>query len=170
MDKWIGAAANIGVILGLGLVAFQINQSIELARAQMINQYYLADMQLELKMMGENPGSSFRKAVFEPNNLEEDDLVVLDRYFNYGMVQLVRLYRMEELGLGDGDMEARVDYLRWHLGNPVGRRWWIEYRKGVGAEFAALVDELLFGADINQNKAILEIMRADPDGESWNLE
>jgi hypothetical protein len=50
--------ANIGVIAGLILVAVQINQNTAITKAQMANLYYIADMALELAMMGENPAAS----------------------------------------------------------------------------------------------------------------
>jgi hypothetical protein len=50
--------ANIGVIAGLILVAVQINQNTAITKAQMANDYYIADMALELAMMGENPAAS----------------------------------------------------------------------------------------------------------------
>jgi len=86
------------------LVAFQIKQNTEITRAQVANDWFLADMQLELAMMGENPAESWTKAVYEPDELNQKDTAVLDRYFNYGLVQLQRLQRMNDLG-----------YLTWHL-------------------------------------------------------
>ena len=49
---WISIVANIGVVIGLVLVALQIRQNTDITKAQITNDYYLADMELELKMMG----------------------------------------------------------------------------------------------------------------------
>ena len=56
--RWLTLGANIGVIAGLILVAVQINQNTAITKAQMANLYYIADMALELAMMGENPAAS----------------------------------------------------------------------------------------------------------------
>ena len=66
LNKWLTLVANLGVVGGLILVAVQINQSVEITKAQMINGYYIADMQLEMKMMGENPALSWTKSVYAP--------------------------------------------------------------------------------------------------------
>jgi hypothetical protein len=129
------------------LVAFQIKQNTEITRAQVANDWFLADMQLELAMMGENPAESWTKAVYEPDELNQKDTAVLDRYFNYGLVQLQRLQRMNDLG-----------YLTWHLGNDVGRRWWSHFKGSFPPEFAATVDEILKNADLDENRSLLDAL------------
>jgi hypothetical protein len=159
VNKIVGTLANMGVIVGLVLVAYQINQAIEITRAQLINDYYIADMQLEMKMMGENPGESFAKAVFDEEALTQQDLAVLDRYFNYGMVQLTRLREMQELGyVSETDLQKRIDYLGWHLGNPAGRRWWEEYKKDNSDELIQAVEKVLRERPIEENRQMLDAM------------
>ena len=67
------------------------------------------------------------------------------------MVQILRLQKMHELGLADDDWEDRIDYLRWHLGNEVGRRWWAQYKDDSSNEFIQMVDEVLAGSDHKGN-------------------
>ena len=50
INPWLNFAANVGVIAGLVLVAVQINQNTEITKAQIANDYFLADMDLELAM------------------------------------------------------------------------------------------------------------------------
>jgi hypothetical protein len=64
LNRWLSLAANIGVMGGLVLVAIRINQNTGIAQAQILNDYHLADMQLELAMMAENPAQSWEKAVY----------------------------------------------------------------------------------------------------------
>ena len=66
LEKWITILANIGVIAGLILVAVEIRQNTEITKAQILNDYHVADMELELKMMGDTPNLSFTRAVY-PN-------------------------------------------------------------------------------------------------------
>ena len=123
VNRMLTLAANAGVLFGLILVAFQINQNTELTRVQITNDYYLADMELELAMMGDDPAGSWIKAVYAPDDLTEKDMAIVDRYFNYGLVQVQRLQKMHELGFADDDWEERIGYLGWQFGNEVGRRW-----------------------------------------------
>ena len=163
LGQTVNTLANIGVLVGLILVAIQINQNTGIAQAQLTNDYYLADMQLELSMMGDEPVSSFVKAVYEPDQLDQRDAAILDRYFNYGLVQLLRLSRMQELGFADDrSVQQQIDYLKWHLGNEAGRSWWEEYRQsGPNDDIVRLIDEELQGYDFRQNEVQLDaVLRA----------
>jgi len=165
VDSWLGILANLGVIAGLVMVALQIRQNTEITKAQVANDWYMADMQLELAMMGENPARSWTRAVFSPQDLDEHDAAVLDRYFNFGLVQVQRLERMHQLGMADERWKERVGYLRWHLGNEVGRRWWAHFRGEFSADFASMVDALLSEEETAPNRAALAAVMGRPQSE-----
>ena len=158
INRWLTLAANIGVIAGLILVAIQINQNTQITKTQIANDYFLADMTLELAMMGENPATAWRKAVYAPDELTAEDAVILDRYFNYGLVQIHRLQEMDKMGMAHEGWEERVDYLRWHLGNEVGRRWWEEVKDGYSEEFRSQVDNILAGGEFSSNREMLDAL------------
>lgn len=157
-NPWLNFAASIGVIAGLVLVAVQINQNTEITRAQIANDYFLADMNLELAMMGDDPGASWIKAVYTPDDINHLDAAILDRYFNYGMVQILRLQEMHELGLAPDDWQERFDYLSWHLGNEVGRRWWAFTKEGWPEDVVQQIDGVLEGWDYSVNQELLDAM------------
>lgn len=158
INPWLNFAANVGVIAGLVLVAVQINQNTEITKAQIANDYFLADMDLELAMMGEDPANSFVKAVYSPDQVTEYDAVILDRYFNYGVVQILRLQEMHDLGLAPDDWEKRVNYLSWHLGNEVGRRWWNYSKDGWPEEQVERIDTILERTNYSANQNLLDSM------------
>jgi hypothetical protein len=101
INRWLTLGANIGVLSGLILVALQINQNSEIAKAQLANDYYLADEEL-----------------------------VLDR----------------------------VGYLRWHLGNSVGEKWWATSKRFYSKEFADLIDDALARDDFGSNRRKIDSM------------
>jgi hypothetical protein len=108
--------------------------------------------------MGDNPAPSWIKAIYAPDELDEADAAVLDRYFNYGLVQIQRLERMHELGLADDQWRDRIGYLGWHLGNDVGRRWWSHFKPGFSKEFTSMVDRILAESDPRKNRRALEAL------------
>ena len=158
LTTWLTLAANLAVLIGLILVAIQIKQNTEITRAQVANDWFLADMQLELAMMGENPALAWTKAVYVPDELTQHDAAVLDRYFNYGLVQVQRLQRMSELGLADNRWKDRINYLKWHLGNNVGRRWWAHSKSAFPPEFRATIDDLLESSSFRDNRELLDAL------------
>ncbi len=157
-NRWLTLAANVGVIAGLVLVAIQINQNTQITKVQIANDYFLADMALELAMMGEEPAVSWNKAVYTPDDLTTVDAVILDRYFNYGLVQVLRLQEMDKMGMAPQGWEERVDYLGWHLGNEVGRRWWEQVKNDYSEDFRAKVDKILAGDDSGSNRKMLDAL------------
>lgn len=162
-SRWLSLAANVGVIAGLVLVAVQINQNTQITKVQIANDYFLADMELELAMMGEDPAHSWNKAVYAPDDLTTIDAVVLDRYFNYGLVQVLRLQEMDDMGMAPQGWEERVDYLRWHLGNEVGRRWWEQVKDDYSENIRAKVDQILAGDDHGSNRKMLDALMPASD-------
>lgn len=158
LGRWLTLAANFGVIAGLILVAVQINQNTQITKAQMANDYFLADMALELAMMGENPAAAWNRAVYAPDQLSSEDAVVLDRYFNYGLVQLHRLQEMDKLGMAYEGWQERFDYLGWHLGNEAGRRWWESVRNDYPPEFRDRIDGILARAGYSANREMLDAL------------
>ena len=164
INPWLNFAANVGVIAGLILVAVQINQNTEITKAQIANDYFLADMNLELAMMGDDPAGSWVKAVYAPDEISQLDAVILDRYFNYGVVQIQRLQEMHELGLAPDDWQERVDYLSWHLGNEVGRRWWNYSKQGWPEDMVQYIDSILERRNYSANQNLLDAIL--PAGDS----
>jgi hypothetical protein len=165
LNSWLAVVANLGVVGGLVLVALQIRQNTRITKAQVANDWFLADMQLELAMMGENPAATWAKAVFSPDELDYHDAAVLDRYFNFGLVQIQRLQKMHELGVADAEWMQRASYLSWHLGNEVGRRWWGHFRAGFPDDFARMVDDILRKVD-TENAAALHALLGTPPIET----
>ena len=166
INRWLTLLANVGVIAGLVLVAVQINQNTQITKAQIANDYFLADMELELAMMGENPSHSWNKAVYTPDELTSEDAVILDRYFNYGLVQIGRLEEMDKMGMAHEGWQDRMDYLGWHLGNEVGRRWWEAVKDGYPEEFAKRVDAILERGNFTSNRGMLDSLMPSSDKES----
>lgn len=160
LGQTVSTLANIGVLAGLILVALQISQNTDIARAQLANDYYLADMQLELAMMGESPVDSWTKAVYSPGEVTRMDAAILDRYFNFGVVQVRRLQQMQQLGLAEDEiLSEQINYLKWHLGNDAGRRWWARYRtEELNDEIVQRIDKALEANDYDQNRKFLDVM------------
>ena len=132
----------------------------------MANEYYLLDAQLELTMMGESPAQSLEKAIYFPDELNQEDAVILDRYFNFGILQLQRIRKMIELGVADEELyQERVGYLRWHLGNEAGRRWSTQYVLGEPNELYRDIETVLSGSDFQINKQVFDAMLTNPEPE-----
>ena len=62
MSSWITVTTNLGLLLGVILVIFQISQNSELVREQIDHASWTDNMNLHLAMMGDNPAAAVAKA------------------------------------------------------------------------------------------------------------
>ena len=166
LNRWFTMLVNLSVLAGIFLVAIQIQQNTDITKAQMANEYYLLDAQLELTMMGESPALSLEKAIYFPYELNQEDAVILDRYFNFGILQLQRIRKMIELGVADEELyQERARYLIWHLGNEAGRRWWNQYALGEPNELSRDIETVLAGSNFQINKEVLDALLVNSEPE-----
>ena len=142
------------------MVAIQIQQNTNIAKAQILNDFYNADMQLELTMMGEDPQAAWVKAVTDPDNMTLEEAAVMDRYINFNFIQLNRMQRMQDFGLTSGRGEHLNSIMEWHLGNEIGRRWWAHVKSNIGTgAYESQIDEIVNAAkNQNQNMDLLNAL------------
>ena len=98
-SHWITIAGNAGLLIGLALVIFQINQNSELVREQLDQSRWTDDLNLHLAMMGENPAQAMATAIENPSALSVEDTRVLDAYLKYWSLAEVRKILMYERGM-----------------------------------------------------------------------
>ena len=166
LNRWFTMLVNLSVLAGIVLVAIQIQQNTDITKAQMANEYYLLDAQLELTMMGESTALSLEKAIYFPDELNQEDAVILDRYFNFGILQLQRIRKMIELGVADEELyQERARYLIWHLGNEAGRRWWNQYALGEPNELSRDIETVLADSNFQINKEVLDALLVNSEPE-----
>ncbi len=90
---------NAGLLLGVTLVIFQINQNSELVREQLFHSSWTDDLNLQLAMMGDNPAAAVARAVESPAELTVEDARVLHAYLSYWALSKVREIHLFERGM-----------------------------------------------------------------------
>ncbi len=82
-SHWITIAGNTGLLIGVALVIFQINQNSGLVREQLDQARWTDQMDLHLAMMGDNPAAAVAKAIENPSALSLEDTRVVNAYLVY---------------------------------------------------------------------------------------
>jgi len=118
--------ANIGVILGLIIVAYEVNQNSRLARAALISEGNTASNEMFVPLMGENPSDAIARAYECPETMDFSDFVVVDTYLWTGVSSVYRNYLLAKEGLlTDVEWKLEVDrYAAWYFGSGFPREWW----------------------------------------------
>ena len=118
---------NIAVVVGIAALIFELNQTRDLAQVQTFDNAYLSAMSRNLSLMGESPEKSMAKAIFSPNKIGQEDVVVLSQYYSAVIVSWRRLKDDRAIGyFGDGWEEVASEEA-FNLNTQIGRKWWGQY-------------------------------------------
>jgi hypothetical protein len=123
VGNWLQIIGNLGLVIGLVLVAVQIKQNNDLAKAQLLSDGWLAAMQRETALFGENPAASIARASVEPDQLTDEDLVVLDAVMLSSWVLGTRVTTLDAAGYGFFAVEDFARVAAERLDNPYGQAW-----------------------------------------------
>ena len=110
--NWLQVGANLAILAGIALVAFQIQQANDLAAVQMGDANIESSIAKEFALMGENPQESLYRVMTAPETASELDFFVAERVYAVMVRQIIRSKVMEVQGL-DHHVEIAVQ-----LGSP----------------------------------------------------
>ena len=123
-NNWFQIVSNVAIILGLGLVVYELNQSKRVANGQMIDATASRMNDQYLAMMGEDPRDALVKAALHPGDLDEKDAVTLDAFYSSIVLGWGNLYYTS--GLLDVERRWRdgvQTQARMYFSSEPGRRW-----------------------------------------------
>jgi len=146
--SWLNILANVALLAGMALVAYEINQNSQLARMALVNEGNVASNQFWANLMGETPADVIAIAVECPEAMTYSDFIAMDAYLFTGMNFLYRNFELAQEGIFTVEdwQESVEGYAGWYLGNPFGRAWWDEEGRYFFADdFVNHVDKQLEG-------------------------
>ncbi|XOV84983.1 MAG: hypothetical protein ACFHXK_07625 [bacterium] len=113
-------AANLGIVIGLLLVAFQIAQQDEIADTDLMGQLFSEVADHYQHLAGETPAVSMARAIEAPGSLSTEDHVVLNNLY---MTEFAKVMRHERI---EGYRMPPSTVARWMglTANPYGYAWW----------------------------------------------
>ena len=126
LNRWLSLVANIGVMLGLVLVAFQIRQDVELTKIQLFSDATSSRKEWNQAMLGSDPMNVVMKSIENPSELTLAELHVMDAYLVGAINELRRLELLEAAGL---DVNIEVEGLHYFFfGSRFAKAWYEEFR------------------------------------------
>ena len=150
LNRWLSTIANVALLAGLLLVAYELNQTRSLARMELVNAGNVAENEIWANLMGEAPVDVIARSIECPDTMTYADFMAMDAFLYTSMNTLFRNYQLAEEGIfTDEEWRDSVEtYGSWYLGNPFGRAWWFEEaREFFPGEFAAYVDDQIASGD-----------------------
>jgi hypothetical protein len=127
LGNWLQLLGNLGLIIGLILVAVQIKQNTDISRAQLLSDSISSSQTLDLALIGENPALIWAKAQTDPEELTDEELGVLLAFLNHFWKNIAREEELAGLGLQVSSPESRaLSFLvgPYGIGDVFGQAWW----------------------------------------------
>jgi hypothetical protein len=123
VSLWVQLATGVAVIIGLVLVVWELQQSREIAKLQIVSQGWSEDMANIRARIGESFAETQAKACFEPNQLTKAEIFEMTAYFN--LIVAMARRKKEFVSLGETatfswEELARLNVAGW-LSYEVGR-------------------------------------------------
>ena len=124
LNRWITLGANIGILIGLILVGYEIKQNSNLVRAQIIVTAFSDQEALAVAQMGENYASVLERSIREPDSVTLADVAVLESALEVQLLELRRNGLMEEEGVFFGRWHQEMKRFSLPFTTPIGRKYW----------------------------------------------
>ena len=146
LASWLQITANIGIIGGLILVGFQLQQNSDILRAQMMNAESRSVIDQELQFIGEEGAKAWVSAMSDPENVSPEHHRIMEAVYWSAIESWRHTEELYDLDLVEIDPHFRVaDEAPWYFGNTYGRAWWTVRREGnpLSDELKIVIDEAI---------------------------
>lgn len=120
---------SLGLVVGLVLVAVQINQNSSLMRAELSSNRYDAWLEIDASKRGDKFASVLAKSIRNPADLSLSEMIEMDGYLLNFIAQLDREYYLSGLHTFSSNPDKTVaENVVLYMGNQFAQSWWIEQR------------------------------------------
>ena len=151
MDKqevghWLQIVSNIGILGGLILVGFQLQQNSEILKTQVMSDESRRAVEQEWLLIGEEGARVWAKAMERPNDLDLHEQRIMEAIYWSVVESWEHTQRLFTQGLVDIDWKFRVsEEAVYYFGYPYGRGYWNVVRTydGVPQDMKQVIDEAL---------------------------
>lgn len=164
LNGWLTLAANVGVVLGLIILIFEVRQNAALTRIGMETDRAAAQATVELRLSDPAIAETWMKSVYTPEALSAADLRIVDGVMVSVTMTWDQLLSMREGGLIDRSRVAQHigNVAPFFFGSRFGKNWWRLNRVGwQGTEMLEIADPIIAGIDDNFLENYYDELRMD---------
>ena len=154
LNRWLTLTANVGVLVGLVVLIFEVQQNRHLVRAELGSgaTTIMRELQQEL---ANNPEISaiVAKASLGQEPLTDSELIRLDAHYEASIQFLHRERYLVRLGIFEDDPAVMAGvWARMYLNNPAAIHWWETKKPSLTPDAIELVENAL-ASEISQAEA-----------------
>jgi len=123
LAHWLTIVGNLGIVVGLFFVGFQLYQDRQLKQAELSSAYFETRILSNIAAMGEEPQKSIVKAATNPDQMTPEDAYIFLLHADNWSSLWLRFNRLERLGLQAGAPWQEFSGLGLEFSTPIGLRW-----------------------------------------------
>lgn len=144
VNKWLTLGANLGVLAGIILVAFEINQASLTSNAEMINSFQDRWVTIDMSWQDAEFAAAWAKSIENPEELSLPEMIQVSGQL-WAFIDLVNSNRrLWELGVMTKPMataeQVIADNAAIFFGNEFAQSWWIENRSVMNSDMRAMIN------------------------------
>ena len=132
LNRWLTLFANLGIVAGLILVAFQLEQASRFADAEQTNTEFAFTFGVYDAALGEALPEIWARAQNNAENLTQSEVSLVDTYLQraIGAQILERVQSTRGIGTDQQNVQGEAQiFVGRFLGNETALRWWQLRRK-----------------------------------------
>lgn len=164
------ATGVISVVVGLLLVAYQINQATDIASAQARADYTASWRGLDGTRQGETFAEVLAKSIYHPDELTPAEILELDAYYIGIMDQMQSAQANWHAGIRKSHWRNAVEFVvRYRFENGFARSWWSHNKERFsrtgsdGQQLVAAMDAAIAASDADGQKRLIDALRKTAD-------
>ena len=144
VNQWLSLVANLGVVAGFVMVAFQLQQNTEAVRLQADAVSSGANVAAESAFMGENVAEAYAVAWQSPEQLTDAQMLQVSGYLNTSLASVQYIYQQYVRGvLSDDEWAAAQVFAVAQVNWPFGRAHWLANTRWFDPGFTASINQAL---------------------------
>lgn len=134
--------SNVGVVIGLVLVALQMSQTTEAVRASRLDAWNMGAADTELTLMGDHGATAIATAMTRPSDLTEEQFLQLVWYQDSLIARTLAAWQAHRAGQISADDWAYIKTgFPIQFGFPAARELWKSFKFGLPNELVTELDE-----------------------------
>jgi hypothetical protein len=150
LRDWLEIVGIFSVVAGLILVAFQINQSSFLVRAELGSNAYDRMVSVDQTFIDANFAEVWAKSYEQPEDLTFAEMIQLEGYLTSLLDYLESEKWLYDLDIYEGSIDLLIPYFVGPIiGNRFATAWWAETKSIFDRDLADKIDQQIANSSVN---------------------
>lgn len=154
--------ASIGVLIGLLIVAYEMNQTRRIATADSSQAFFLAWLEVSASELETNIGEIVMKSYERPDDLTADDIYKLNSWLIMVMSLYASVEPLMELDIADNVNAMDDSYAKYLFGSRYSRQWFERNKSWLGKKNVEVISRVIQSTPVSTKWTRLEEYHSQP--------